>query len=72
MVGVGIGLQSHPEGHGCLEFRVCSLCSGCQGHTAGSSHPPKPLVPLQYVPEPTAELARGCQNGTVHLQQWRW
>lgn len=48
--GVGTGLQSDPEGRGCLEVRVGSLCSNCQDHDEGSFFPPKPLAPLHYVP----------------------
>lgn len=67
---IGKGLQLHPDTQGCMETEMCLLCSDCQGYTERSVLPPKPLVPLQYIPELTAELAARTNNTTL-LQKWK-
>lgn len=65
--GVGTGLQSHPEGQGCLEIGVDLLCSHYQDHTKGSFLPPKLLeqsragtrVPEQDCAPAAVEVVRG-------------
>lgn len=69
--GIGKGLQLHPEAQGHMETGTCLLCSDCQGDTEGRFLLPKPLVPLQYIPELTAELAARA-NRIVLLQKWSW
>lgn len=69
--GIGKGLQLHPEAQGHMETGTCLPCSDCQGDTEGRFLLPRPLVPLQYIPELTAELAART-NRTVLLQKWSW